>query len=156
MAHVTSSSNRWSSADQNITRGFLIVLSSGGLTSSNLTFKSNQYLLRSLYIHVTGNSKITNVHESTIWACGILWGAQIVSNGHGESAKAIRYLLRLLYIHVTGGNNGVWNIKERNRVEMSILWGNGNITGAGQACIKSNQYLLRPTLVRFIINISSS
>lgn len=62
----------------------------------------------------------------------------------------------LNYIHVTGGNNGVWNIKERNLVEMSILWGNGNITEAGQACIKSNRYLLRPTLARFTINISSS
>lgn len=61
--------------------------------------KSDRYLLRSLYIHVTGSSKITSVHESTIRACGILYGAQIVSNGHGESLKAIQYLLKILYIH---------------------------------------------------------
>jgi len=107
--------------------------------------------------HVTSGSRITSIHEVSVICRGTLSGSTISTDGNPNYlSKSSQYLLRSLYIHVTGGNNGVWNIKERNRVEMSILWGNGNITGAGQACYKSNRYLLRPTLVRFIINISSS
>lgn len=98
MAHVTSSRITSIHEVSVICRGTL----SGSTISTdgnpNYLSKSFQYLLRSIYIHVTGRIKTTSVHNSTIRACGILWDALIVSDGHGESDKSNQYLFEI-FIH---------------------------------------------------------
>lgn len=106
-----------------------------------LIYKSTQYLLRLLYIHVTGEGNFVSVAEKSKTLLYYIWNSTVVSQTGGSwwRTKSAQYFLQ----HVTAFSTFIWSIQEYTKKDAVRVCFDSrgvfdNITG--NLAYKSNRY----------------